>query len=287
MWNDIRTLNILTRAMLGVLLLVLLSSGYKWVARQSFFDYRVIRVKGAHQTPLRFVDEATVRSTALPRLRGNFLNGDLHAMRAIFETVPWVHRASVRREWPNKLVVTVEEYEALGTWGKDDDRLLSVDGVVFTANLYEAEQEGRLLELSGPEDSAPEVAARIKELQAWLAPVALKPRGLSLSRRYAWTVELDNGTTLKLGREHGPGQIKARVERFVSVYPQLAERLPNGMGVVDMRYPNGLALRLRTSGGNSVNSASRVNGTYGVNGVNYTNDVIEDDAVQPEEKSDI
>lgn len=248
MWNDIRTLNILTRAMLGVLLLVLLSAGYKWVARQSFFEYRVIRIKGAHEAPLRYVDEATVRSTALPRLRGNFLSGDLHAMRAAFETVPWVHRASVRREWPNRLVVTVEEYEALGTWGQDDDRLLSVDGIVFTANLYEAEQEGKLLQLAGPEESAAEVAARIHDLKAWLAPVRLAPRALNLSKRYAWTAELDNGITLKLGREHSPGQLKARVERFVSVYPQLAERLPNGIGVIDMRYPNGLALRLRTKG---------------------------------------
>ena len=252
MWNDIRTLNILTRAMLGVLLLVLLSTAYKWVGQQSFFEYRLIRIKGAHQTPLRYVDEATVRSTALPRLRGNFLSSDLHAMRAAFETVPWVHHASVRREWPNKLAVTVQEYEALGTWGKEDDRLLSVDGVVFTANLYEAEQEGKLLELAGPEDSAAEVAARIRDLQAWLAPVNLKPRGLSLSKRYAWTAELDNGITLKLGRDHSPGQLKARVEKFISVYPQLAERLPNRIGVIDMRYPNGLALRLRNNVKNEV-----------------------------------
>ncbi len=245
-FNDIRMLNKLTRAMLVLLLLILLSGIYKWIASQHFFDYRVIRIKGAHQMPLRYVDEATVRSTALPRLRGNFLTGDLHAMRAAFETVPWVHHASVRREWPNRLVVMVEEYIPLGTWGDDGDRLLSVDGVVFTANLYEAEQEGKLLELNGPEDSAPEVAQRMQDLQAWLAPVKLKPRALNLSKRYAWTAELDNGITLKLGREQSPGQLKARVERFVSVYPQLAEKLPVAMAVIDMRYPNGLALRMRS-----------------------------------------
>lgn len=244
MWNDIRMLNAITRAMLVLLALVLLSGAFKWIARQSYFDLREVQIVGATQ-PLRYVDSATVRSTALPRIRGNFFTADLNAVRLAFETVPWVHHASVRREWPNKLIVGLDEYVALGTWGSDEDRLLSVDGIVFTANLDEAEQEGKLLVLGGPDDSAQEVAARLADLRNWLAPIRLAPRELVLSERYAWTAKLDNGITLKLGREHSRDALKIRVERFVSVYPQLAARLADRIEVVDMRYPNGLALRAR------------------------------------------
>ncbi len=247
MWNDIRTLNTITRAMLGVLMLCLLYGGYKWMARQPMFDFRVVQIRAVKGESLRYVDAVTVRSAALPRIRGNFFTADLQAIRAAFETVPWVQRASVRREWPNKLVVTVEEYKVLGTWGEEEGRLLSVDGFVFTANLAEAEaeMEGKLPELAGPDDSAHEVAARLADLRNWLAPLHLTPRSLSLSQRYAWTARLDNGITLHIGRAAERDVLKARIDRFVSVYPQLSVAIAGQVGSVDLRYPNGLALRRR------------------------------------------
>ncbi len=245
MWNDIRALNIVTRAMLGVVVLALLFAGYKWVARQSMFDLRVVQVRAADGGPLRYVDAATVRSAALPRIRGNFFSVNLNAARQAFETVPWVQHASVRREWPDKLIVQVDEYQALGTWGEQEGRLISVDGILFTANLDEAEEDGKLPVLDGPDNSAREVAQRLADLREWLAPVKLAPRSLLLSKRYAWTAKLDNGIVLNLGRAHEREQLKARVDRFVSVYPQLAAALPGRIESVDMRYPNGLALKRR------------------------------------------
>lgn len=249
MWNDIRTLNALTRVMLGVLAFCLLIGGYKWLSRQPMFDFRVIQVRPVTGVSLRYVDAVTVRAAALPRIRGNFFTADLHAVRAAFETVPWVQRASVRREWPNKLVVTVEEYKVLGTWGEEEGRLLSVDGFVFTANLAEAEADvgGRLPQLSGPDDSAREVAARLADLREWLAPLQLRPESLMLSPRYAWTAQLNNGVTLHLGRAHDRDVLKSRIDRFVRVYPQLSVAMSGQIASVDLRYPNGLALRRRTN----------------------------------------
>ncbi len=246
MWNDVRTMNMITRLLLAVVVLALMQSAYQWAARQSLFDLEVVQLRASSGKTLSYVDAGTVRSTALPRLRGNFFSIDLAAARAAFETVPWVQHASVRREWPNKLVVTVDEYAVLGTWG-DEGRLVSVDGVVFTANLDEAEQEGKLPSLSGPDESAREIAQRLFELREWLAPVKLAPRALSLSNRYAWTARLDNGIVLNLGRAHDKAELKARVDRLVSVYPQLASALPGRIEMIDMRYPNGLALRRRAS----------------------------------------
>lgn len=249
MWHDIRTLNNLTRAMLGVLVLCALFAGYKWVSRQPMFELRVVTVKGAEGTTLRYVDAATVRSAALPRIRGNFFTADLASVRTAFETVPWVQRASIRREWPDRLIVSVDEYQVLGTWGEQDDRLLSVDGYLFTANLGEAEAEGRLPQLDGPEDSAREVAARLADLRTWLAPVKLAPRTLQLSKRYAWTARLSNGITLKLGRVHERDALKTRVDRFVSAWPRLAAQAQGRIESIDMRYPNGLAYRMRGQSG--------------------------------------
>ena len=245
MWNDIRTMNMVTRALLAVLVLAVLYGGYRWIARQPMFDLMVVQVQGRDGEPLRYVNAATVRSAALPRIRGNFFTVDLNAARAVFETVPWVQHASVRREWPNQLVVSVEEYVVLGTWGEQEGRLVSVDGIVFTANLDEAEEEGKLPVLDGPDGSAREVAQRLADLREWLTPLKVVPRSLTLSKRYAWTARLDNGIVLNLGRANDRSEIKTRIDRLISVYPQLAAALPGRIEMIDMRYPNGLALKRR------------------------------------------
>lgn len=242
MWHDIRMLNATTSALLGALVLALFASGAWWVAQRPMFTLKVIRVEGVGETGLRHVNSSTVRSTAVPRIKGNFFTANLDAVRLAFEAVPWVRKAAVRREWPNKLIVTVEEHEAMGTWG-EDGRLLSVKGDVFTANLAEAEEDGELVEFSGPDGSEKEVLARYRELRDWFAPIDLKPDAVRLSNRYAWTVRMNNGMTVELGREQSRTTVKDRVGRLVGIYPQLATRLQDKIESVDMRYPNGLALK--------------------------------------------
>ena len=241
MWNDARTLNAAASTLLGLLALGLLASGLWWVAQRPMFTLKVIRLEGA-EAPLRRVSASTVKSTALPRIKGNFFTANLDTVRAAFEAVPWVRKASVRREWPNRLIVTLEEHVPLGTWG-EDGRLVSVKGDVFVANLAEAEEDGGLPEFAGPEGSEKEVVARFGELREWFAPVNLAPDSVQLSSRYAWSVKLNNGMKVELGREQSKTTLKDRVARLVSVYPQLIARLQDRIESVDLRYPNGMALK--------------------------------------------
>ncbi|HZW14558.1 MAG TPA: cell division protein FtsQ/DivIB [Noviherbaspirillum sp.] len=242
MWHDVRMLNATTSALLGVLVLSLLASGIWWVSQRPMFTLKVIRLEGVDGMQLRHVSASTVRTTALPRIRGNFFSANLDAVRVAFEAVPWVRKASVRREWPNKLIVTVEEHEPLGTWG-DDGRLLSTKGDVFTANLAEAEEDHELAAFSGPDGSEKEVVARFRELHEWFKPISLTPESVQLSNRYAWTVTLDNGMKVELGRAQSETTLKERIERLIGVYPQLVTRLQDRIESIDMRYPNGLALK--------------------------------------------
>jgi cell division protein FtsQ len=242
MWQDIRLLNATANALLGLLALAILGAALWWVVHRPLFTLREVRLEGPQQTALRHVSPSTVRGTALPRIKGNFFTADLEDVRVAFESVPWVRRAAVRREWPNKLVVVIDEHRPLGTWG-EDGRLLSVEGDIFTANLAEAEEEGELPEFEGPAGSEREVVARYRDFSEWLAPVELAPEAVQLSGRYAWSLRLNNGMTVELGREHTRETLKNRVERLVRIYPQLVARLQDRIESVDMRYPNGLALR--------------------------------------------
>lgn len=244
MWHDIRMLNATTNALLGLLALSLLASGAWWLAQRPMFTLKTIQIEPAENADLRYVSASTVRNTAVPRIKGNFFTADLNKVKQAFEAVPWVRKASVRREWPNKLMVTLEEHEPLGIWG-DDGRLLSKKGDVFTANLAEAEEDGELPEFAGPQGSEKEVVARYRQLQQWFAPIQLKPESVQLSSRYAWTVRLDNGMVVELGREQSVTTLKERVDRLIGIYPQLVSALQDRIENVDMRYPNGLALKAK------------------------------------------
>jgi cell division protein FtsQ len=241
MWQDIKMLNATANALFALVALTLISAGLWWVAQRPYFTLKTIRIEGAEQAQLRHINPLVVRGAVLSRVKGNFFTANLDNVRQVFEAVPWVRKATVRREWPNQLIVTLEEHMPLGTWG-DDGRLLSVKGDVFTANLAEAEDDARLLAFDGPTGSEKEVVARLNDLNAWFAPLKLQAEKLELSGRYAWTVTLDNGVTVELGREKTSSTLKERVDRLVSIYPQLVDRLQNRIESIDMRYPNGLAL---------------------------------------------
>jgi len=245
MWHDSKLMNNTANALFGLVLFILVLSGVWWVIQRPFFTLRVIRVEASNTTDsagLRHVNTLTIRNTALPRIKGNFFTANLDAVRTAFEAVPWVRKASVQREWPNKLIVTLEEHVALGTWG-ENGQLISAKGDVFTANLAEAEDDADLVALSGPDGSEKEVLAQYVEFKNWFAKINLAPDEVNYSSRYAWSLKLNNGMQVQLGRVQDATTLKSRVDKLMTVYPQLLASLQDSIESVDMRYPNGLALK--------------------------------------------
>lgn len=241
MWHDVKALNIVTGIFMALCGVVLLVGVLIWLAQRPIFALKGIVVQGMDGTELRHVNALTIRSTGLPRMKGTFFTANLDGVRTAFETVPWVRKASVRREWPDRLVVSIEEHQPLGTWG-EEGQLLSAKGDVFVANLAEAEEDLKLLEFFGPEGSEKEVLTRYAELDEWLKPIGLTPVVVELSGRYAWTITLDNGMKLKLGRDRNKGTLKTLVARMTQVYPKVKMQFNNRIDSLDLRYPNGFVV---------------------------------------------
>ncbi|MCM1511796.1 MAG: cell division protein FtsQ/DivIB [Oxalobacter formigenes] len=240
-WHDVRLLNTVTRVLLALFAAIVLAGCFSWLAQQPFFTLKVIQVQEADGNELRHVNAMTIRGIALPRIKGHFFSVDLEAVREAFKAVPWVREVTVRRKWPDGLLVFLEEHRPLGVWGRDG-QLLSVKGDVFTANLAEAEEEVNLLKFYGPEGSEKEVAVRYGELKQGLAAIRLEPVVLELSDRYAWRAVLNNGVMLRFGRQEEPVSMREQTARLLAAYPRLSAQLKNGIRVIDLRYPNGLAL---------------------------------------------
>ncbi|MCL4747551.1 MAG: cell division protein FtsQ/DivIB [Burkholderiaceae bacterium] len=244
LWHNARVLHLAANSLLGLALLALLGAAAYWFTTRPGFTLRAVSIEASAGTQLRFVSSAVLRNSSTRVVEGNFFTVDLDDVRARYEALPWVRRAAVRRVWPDSLVVTIEEHRPLALWGAG--RVMNTYGELFAANLAEAEEDGPLPELSGPTGSHASVLARFRELQRWLAPLQRQPQAVSLSQRWAGSARLDDGTTLVLGREQGL-PIDARVQRWVALYPGVRSRLENDATVVDLRYPNGFALRTASS----------------------------------------
>ena len=82
-------------------------------------------------------------------------------------------------------------------------------------------------------------------IAAWRALGASLER-VVLSPRFAWQLRLGNGLHLMLGRDADAAE--ARLRRFVGAYREMRERLGGRQQVVDLRYPNGFAVRVGPRG---------------------------------------
>ncbi len=244
MWHNVRLLNAISSTLFAIFILAMGAGVIGWLIQKPVYALQAVRVQSVSSHGLRHVNALTVRNIALPNVKGNFFTVDLNEVRAAFEAVPWVREASVRREWPDRLVVSLEEYQPLGVWG-NDGRLISTKGDLFTVNMAEAEEDYDLLKFAGPEGSEKEVLARYEDFCRLFAGIHLVPKEVKLSDRYAWSVKLDNGMKVEFGREKNQSTMSHLMNRLLKAYPQLAQKANNGIESIDMRYPNGVALKVK------------------------------------------
>lgn len=244
MWHNVRVLNAISNVCMAIFIMAVAAGIVGWLIQKPVYALQTVKVQSTGGGELRHVNALTVKSIALPNIKGNFFTVNLDEVRTAFEAVPWVRVASVRREWPDRLVVSLEEYQPLGVWG-NEGQLLSTKGDLFTVNMAEAEEDYDLLKFSGPDGSEKEVLARYREFCKRFAEIHLVPKEIRLSNRYAWSVRLDNGMNVEFGREKDQNTIDELMNRLKEAYPQLAEKTDNRIENIDMRYPNGLALKIR------------------------------------------
>ena len=229
MWDRPQALNAIANALFGVAFLGALYAAFVLAVRLPAFPLREVRLT-AEPT---FVRRAEIEAVVRRELQGNFFTLDLARARQGFESIPWVRKADVRRQWPDRLDVTLEEHVPLARWGTA--ALVNTQGEVF-----EASYAGKLPVFNGPAGAAKEMAIQYAYFRRSLEPIGREPVQVNVTARRAWSVRLDGGTALELGRT----DIEGRLARFVLNYAQAATLLGRRMEYVDLRYANGFAVRV-------------------------------------------
>lgn len=252
---DVKLMNITAYALFLAFALLLAGALAAWVSRHPVFAVSAIAVGGE----VTHNNAVTVRANVAPRLSGTFFTMDLDSARLAFEALPWVRKALVRREFPNRLKVVLQEHKALAYWGEEgESTLLNNFGEVFEANVDEVEQD-TLPRLNGPEGQGAQVLAMYQTLQPQFEAMDLSLEQLELTGRGGWRAQLDTEAKLELGAG-SVSEVLARTQRFLKTLTQVTSRYgrtPEALETADLRHEDGYAIRLRGVSTGAINGQKK------------------------------
>lgn len=198
-----------------------------WLADEQRAPLKRILIAGERH----YINDTHIRDTIFEHHQGSFFELDVEDAHQVIEDLPWVYRASLRKEWPNTLKIYVVEQKPVARW--NGDLLINQYGDTFQAML--TEQLLSLPQLFGPSGSEVTALEGYRAMQSLLSFSDLAIEELLLSERFAWDVKLSNEIQLRLGRS----EFINRLQRFVDLYPILQTK---PVDYVDLRYDTGLAV---------------------------------------------
>jgi cell division protein FtsQ len=183
---------------------------------------------------LNFVSGDDIKDSVMRFVATSLVSIDLDVLKQELEDQPWIANVTIRREWPDRLVIHVEEEVAIARWG--DDALVNQQGRIFRPGDISALMQLPLL--AGPKGEAKEVMEQYLEFNQLLYPLGVRIRDLTMNARGAWTMTMTNGIEVRLGRE----QELARLRRLVVFLQTMGPERLNDVAALDLRYRNGIAV---------------------------------------------
>ncbi|NNJ91445.1 MAG: FtsQ-type POTRA domain-containing protein [Gammaproteobacteria bacterium] len=205
-----------------------------WLINPATLPVKVVRIDGE----LKYLQKAELENAVAGVVSGGFFNIDLKSVMNKAHELPWVEEVSVKRIWPDTVVMEIREREAIARWG--DKHLVTGSGEIFLPN--ELLPEG-LPVLIGMDDRSVEVVELFKREKPRFARLGLKIATLHVNKRGAWSIAFDNGLHIAIGRM----DIKNRLRRLADNFVAISQR--GNPEYIDLRYRYGIAVSWKKSKG--------------------------------------
>ncbi|WP_198266308.1 cell division protein FtsQ/DivIB [sulfur-oxidizing endosymbiont of Gigantopelta aegis] len=242
--------NLLARLLLIIVLssLVIVASVFvNWLVKPGNFPFKKVELVNQ----LANQESRELQEVAAKVLNGGFFSLNVDYFRQdLLAKLPWVKMVSVRKVWPDKLLIEITEYRPVVRWQSVDKtlHLLSQEGVIFSPRLTMNQKEkfARLALFSGPESSAETVLQQCFTMNNNLKKIALTIKKCGMNKRRAWFLELTSTEVnllddidIQLGKEN----VMQQLERFVQVFSGKLKRYLSSIERVDLRYANGFSVK--------------------------------------------
>jgi cell division protein FtsQ len=194
-----------------------------------------VQIEGRH-----YIDAETLRKSIQINPGDALLGVNIHDLHARLTALPWVKDVSVRRAWPDRVIITLDERLPVAIWrdAPGGAAVIDVDGVILSRDFA---AYGTLLLVEGP--GAQKEAGKLIALLKGQPDIAVRvKKAVRISER-RWDLAMDGGTILRLP-EDDPGFALARASKA-----QAQEKiLDKGLKAVDLRQNDRIILENATSG---------------------------------------
>lgn len=205
--------------------------GVDWMLREGEFPLRQVHVDG----DLRNLGPEDAEAAVRPYLGRNFFRLDMGSLHTAFADNPWVQSVAVSRRWPDTVEVRFVERVPFAHWGRDE--MIDTGAARFRPQKIREPHEWP--NFDAPDGHEALLMRVYGDTGRALAPLGLKVVRVQQDARGAWTLTLDTGLELRLGRE----AYAERLARFIEVWPRVLAAQAERIAGVDLRYLNGFAVR--------------------------------------------
>ncbi len=199
-----------------------------WINDPETLPVKVVRIDGQ----LKKLKIQKLEAAVADQVTGGYFNIDLQAIKDAAMQLPWVDGVSIKRLWPDTLVMQITEKQAFARWGRD--RLITADGKIFSP---ESGIDKSLPVLDGRDDRAKDIVEVYQRETNRFAKFALQIKSIQLTKRGSWVMQFGNGMQVLVGRE----DVDKRLARLATSLLMMKDYrgLPDR---VDLRYPHGMAV---------------------------------------------
>ncbi len=263
--SSVSIFKILLNFLTFIVLLGLLSGSWlfiHWLNQPGNFPFK----KLALVTQLDNQNSQTLQSVTINALNGGFFSLNVDRLRIqLLEQLPWIKSVSVRKIWPDKLLLDIVEHKPIARWLSVDlmdtlsseiqnsnSQLLSRDGIIFDPSLT-SKQEKKLTQmilLTGSASNIKKILTQCIQFSKKLQLLDLGMKQCGMNKRRSWQLNVfiksvnsqelfDNNIEIKLGKEN----VMQHFERFSRAFSGQLKNYMISIIMVDLRYSNGFAVK--------------------------------------------
>lgn len=206
---------------------------WHYAAGPQWFPIQGVKVEGRFQ----HISRVEIKEIVSPFLAEGYFHFNSYGLKEKLLSNVWAENVVVKRVWPNRVVIQITERQPFVRWQQNG--LISTDSKIFFPTQFDAKEWLQLPHLAGPEAMWKDIFMNYRQLQATAVKAGLAITDIVVSDRLSYEVKLAPALYVKLGRE----QVLPRFSRFLQAYQQLPLSTREHLSTVDMRYPDGMAIR--------------------------------------------
>ena len=243
LWNCPNSMTTVTRIVLMFSVLCLIITMFQWFFSQPNFHLKYL-ILNISSDNVQHVKPKELKKLVIMELNGTALTTDLGPIYKSVLSHPWIKEATVRRIWPNKILVNLVEHNIIGVWS--DGRFVTQAGKLLQFDKLQSESINKekncfLLKLDGPNETVTAVLDRARMISKKAIKVGLQTTGVQLTSQYDWRVFFSNGMkknmkeireflTTKMYKHSEINRMTSKAKRIVSdlykIYSEEPDCLP-------------------------------------------------------------